>query len=116
MKWFLILWAVPIALLGSWYSLSYYDISFGYRILSRELHDLVFVIYGNLLGVPAEDVPGMVLKAIMVDSVLVAGIVVIRYRRHRIMAFFRSMFGSDEPMDQPAEEARSTAPSLSRAP
>lgn len=116
MKWFLILWAVPIALLGSWYGLSYYDINFGYRILSRELHDLVFVIYGNLLGVPAEDVPGMVLKAILVDSVLVAGIVVLRYRRQRIMAFIRAVFGSVKQMDQPAEEARSTAPSLSSAP
>ena len=116
MKWFLILWAVPIALLGSWYGLSLYDINFGYRILSRELHDMVFVIYGNLLGVPAEDVPGMVLKAILVDSALVAGIVVLRYRRQRIMAFIRSVFGSAKPTDQSPEEARNTAPSLSRAP
>ncbi|PWW04267.1 hypothetical protein DFR52_101962 [Hoeflea marina] len=116
MKWFLILWAVPMLLLGSWYSLSFYDMNFGYRILSRELHDLVFVIYGNLLGVPAEDVPGLVLKAILVDSALVAGIVVVRYQRRRIMAFIRSMFAAEAPMDQPAEDARSTAPSLSRAP
>ena len=40
MKWFLILWAGPIALLGSWYGLSYYDMNFGIFMLTRDAHDL----------------------------------------------------------------------------
>ena len=60
MKWFIALWAAPMALLGSWYTLSYYDMNFGLSFLSRDLHDLVFAIYGNILGVPPEDVPPMV--------------------------------------------------------
>ena len=47
MKWFLILWAGPIALLGSWYGLSYYDMNFGIFMLTRDAHDLVFRSYGQ---------------------------------------------------------------------
>ena len=57
MKWFLILWAGPIALLGSWYGLSYYDMSFGFFMLTRQAHDLVFHIYGHILGIPPESLP-----------------------------------------------------------
>ena len=53
MKWFLILWGGPILLLGSWYGLSYYDLSFGFFMLTRETHDLVFQVYSSVLGIPA---------------------------------------------------------------
>lgn len=49
MKWLLILWAGPVLLLSSWYGLSYYDMSFGFFMLTRQTHDLVFQIYGNIL-------------------------------------------------------------------
>ncbi len=108
MKWFLILWAIPLCLLGSWYGLSYHDINFGYRILSRDLHDLVFMIYGDILGMPPEDVPGLALKAILLDTVLVIGIVVLRYRWRQIRDGVVRLFGKAEPAivlraDQPAE-------------
>jgi hypothetical protein len=105
MKVFLVLWIMPIVLLGSWYGLSYYDINFGYRILSRELHDLVFTIYGNLLGIPPESIPPLVLKAIVLDSFLVVGFIVIKRRRKEIWAAMRKVFGwtasRDEPMQVP---------------
>lgn len=81
MKWFLILWAVPIMLLGSWYGLSYYNISFGIFMLTRQAHDLVFQVYGNILGLPPESIPPLVLRAIIVDSFVVFAIIAFRKRR-----------------------------------
>jgi hypothetical protein len=91
MKVFLILWVTPIVLLGSWYGLSYYDMNFGFRILSRDLHDLVFTIYGNLLGIPPESIPPLVLKAIILDTFLVIGFIVLKRRRKQIWAGTRRM-------------------------
>lgn len=96
MKVFLILWIMPIILLGSWYGLSYYDINFGYRILTRDLHDLVFRIYGNILGIPPETIPALVLKAIVLDTFLVVGFIVIKRRRKQIWAAIRKMLGWTE--------------------
>ncbi|MDH6294797.1 hypothetical protein SAMN03159422_00540 [Agrobacterium fabrum] len=81
MKWFLILWAGPVALLGSWYWLSYYDMSFGFYMLTRQTHDLVFEIYGNILGIPPENLPPMVARAIAVDSLIVFTILAYRKRK-----------------------------------
>lgn len=81
MKWFLILWAGPVALLGSWYWLSYYDMSFGFYMLTRQTHDLVFQIYGNILGLPPESLPPLVARAIAVDSLIVFAILAFRKRK-----------------------------------
>lgn len=91
MRWFLFLWALPIAVLGGWYGLSYHDMNFGFLMLSRTMHDLVFEIYGNLLGLPPEDIPPLVLRAILVDTVIVGGILVFR-RRRKIASWYRSRF------------------------
>ncbi|MDF1607080.1 DUF6105 family protein [Hoeflea sp. YIM 152468] len=99
MKLFLVLWIMPIVLLGSWYGLSYYDINFGYRILTRDLHDLVFTIYGNLLGIPAETIPPLVLKAVIFDTFLVVGFIVIKRRRKQIWAALRGYFTSSVKED-----------------
>jgi hypothetical protein len=81
MKWVLIFWGGPIAFLGSWYWLSYYNISFGYFMLTRDAHDLVFQIYGNILGISPEIIPGLVLDVILFDSAIVFGLLALR--RHR---------------------------------
>ncbi|MCC0033667.1 MAG: hypothetical protein H6887_00210 [Hoeflea sp.] len=99
MKVFLVLWVTPIVLLGSWYGLSYYDINFGYRILSRDLHDLVFTIYGNLLGIPPESIPPLVLKAIVLDTFFVIGFIAIKRRRKQIWTAIRNLFGWTESRD-----------------
>ncbi len=88
MKWFLILWAGPVALLGSWYGLSYYDMSFGFFMLTRQTHDLVFQIYGDILGIPPETIPPLVARAIAFDSLVVFSIVAFRKRRE-IAAWWR---------------------------
>jgi putative exporter of polyketide antibiotics len=108
MKWFLILWAGPIALLGSWYGLSYYDMSFGFFMLTRDAHDLVFQIYGHILGIPPEDLPPLVLRAIIVDSFLVLGLIAFR-RRKKILAWWQAR-------RQSASDALANDESLSSAP
>ena len=80
MKWFLIFWAGPIFFLGSWYWLSYYDMSFGVFMYTREMHDLVFQIYGNILGIPPETIPPLVMRAIAFDTLLVFAIIAFRKR------------------------------------
>ena len=109
MKWFLILWAGPIALLGSWYGLSYYDMSFGVFMLTRDAHDLVFRIYGHILGIPPESIPPLVLRAIIVDSLLVFAIIAFR-RRKKIAAWWRARRQSSSRAALASDESLSSAP------
>ena len=89
MRVFLALWFFPIVLLGAWYGLSSNDIHFGWRILTRETHDLVFHLYGQMLGMDPEVLPGLVMKAIAFDSLLVMAIAAFRWRK-AIRAFVTS--------------------------
>jgi hypothetical protein len=88
MKWVLFFWALPLVILGTWYELSYYDINFGMLILSRRMHDLVFEIYGRVLGIPPQDIPPLVVKAVIVDSMMLAAILSFR-RRKAIFAWWQ---------------------------
>ena len=108
MKWFLFLWAMPVALLGGWYGLSYYDMSFGFFMLTRDAHVLVFRISGHILGIPPEDLPPLVARAIAVDSLIVMAIIAFR-RRAKIAAWWRA-----RRQTPPASLTRDD--SLSRAP
>lgn len=96
MKWVLFFWALPLAILGSWYTLSYYDINFGYLILSRQMHDVVFQVYGNILGLPPASIPPLVLKAIIVDTLLLVAIMSFR-RRRAIVAWWKRRQSSNAP-------------------
>lgn len=109
MKWFLILWGGPILLLGSWYGLSYNDMSFGFFMLTRETHDLVFQVYGNVLGIPAEDIPPLVARAIVVDSLIVFAIVGFR-RRKKIAAWWRQRQAGQSSRLLASDESLSRAP------
>ncbi|WP_420409086.1 DUF6105 family protein [Hoeflea sp.] len=107
MRAFLILWVTPIALLGSWYGLSYYDMNFGWRILSRDLHDLVFLIYGDLLGMKPESIPPLVLKAIILDTLLVIGLIILKRRRKQIWAAVKRWAGRKEDVGQSTDSTES---------
>ena len=109
MKWFLILWAGPIALLGSWYGLSYYDMSFGIFMLTRDAHDLVFRIYGHILGIPPESIPPLVLRAIIFDSILVFALIAFR-RRKKIAAWWQARRQSSSRAALASDESLSSAP------
>ena len=110
MKWALIFWIAPLTLLGGWYGLSYYDMNFGVFMLSRQAHDLVFQIYGHILGLPPQAVPPLVLRALILDSFLVFAILAWR-RRKQIRAFYSARFGRDQ-----GEAVLINEESLSKAP
>ena len=42
-------------------------------MLPRELHDLVFKVYGNIIGVPASEVPGLAAWACVTDTTILTG-------------------------------------------
>jgi len=114
MKWFLILWACPVILLIGWYGLSYYDMSFGIFMLTRQTHDLVFAIYGHVLGMPPETIPPLVARAIAFDSLLVFAIIAFRKRRE-IRAWYTRRFPAVQ-MDEPAAASFAKDANLSSAP
>lgn len=80
MRLILILWFVPMALFWGWYALSVNDISFGYAMLSRDVHDIVFQIYARTLGVEVEALPGMIAGACALDTALIMCIAAFRWR------------------------------------
>lgn len=81
MKYLLLLWFVPLALFWGWYGLSLNDVNFGSIFLSRELHDAVFVMYGQILRVEPESIPGLLASASVIDSALIGAIVAFRKRK-----------------------------------
>ncbi|MFB2552269.1 DUF6105 family protein [Ensifer soli] len=111
MKWFLILWACPVLLLGGWYYLSLNDMSFGIFMLTRQAHDLVFAIYGKILGIPPETIPPLVARAIAFDTLIVFGIVLFRKRRE-----IRAWWLRRKAAREAAQAALSKDTSLSSAP
>ncbi|MEM7464413.1 MAG: DUF6105 family protein, partial [Pseudomonadota bacterium] len=80
MRYILILWFAPLALFWGWYGLSAYDINMGMVFFSRNLHDAVFAIYGDTLGVAPETIPPMIAGASIVDSAIIGAIAAFRWR------------------------------------
>lgn len=110
MKWFLVFWGGPILFLGSWYWLSLHDMSFGFFMLTREAHDLVFRVYGNVLGIPPETIPPLVMRAIVVDTIVLYSIILFR-RRKKIVAWWRRRQASSSPRNALSrDESLSSAP------
>ncbi|MGN6583607.1 MAG: DUF6105 family protein [Rhizobiaceae bacterium] len=93
MRIILILWAAPVGLFWGWYFLSLNDLSFGCFILSRKVHDFVFDIYGQILGVDPAEIPGFVARACMFDAVLLTALYAFR-RRRQIAAWWRRRRGA----------------------
>lgn len=80
MRLILYLWAAPMGFFWGWYLLSLNDLNFGTVFLSRDLHELVFRIYGQTLGVPAAEVPAMIAGACAFDTAIVMAIAAWRWR------------------------------------
>ena len=89
MRSFLIFWAGPLGFLWGWFFLSYYDLSMGMYFFSREMHDLVFQIYGNMLGIAPESIPPLVARACIFDTGLVLCLIAFR-RRRKIIAWVKA--------------------------
>ena len=81
MRYILIFWAIPMGFIWSWYFLSANDLSFGIMYLSRPFHDLVFNIYGSILGIDPASIPPLLARACVVDTFLIMGILAFRRRK-----------------------------------
>lgn len=115
MRIFLLLWFVPLVFFWGWYGLSANDISFGTRMFSREIHDLVFKIYADGLGTTPDKIPAMVAWACIVDSLIVLGIAAFRWRakwwpqtKAMIASLSRSYWHDDLREDRVEFEARAS--------
>ncbi|MBZ9700751.1 MULTISPECIES: DUF6105 family protein [unclassified Mesorhizobium] len=84
MRYIFALWAAPMALFWGWFYLSLNDMNFGYVMLSRQLHDFVFQLYGQMLGIDPTIIPGMVGRACIFDGLLLLAIWAFRRRREII--------------------------------
>jgi hypothetical protein len=81
MRYLLAAWAAPLVLFWGWYFLSLNDMNFGYVMLTRNMHDFVFQIYGQILGIDPATIPGLVAEACVFDSLFVAALYAFRRRR-----------------------------------
>ncbi|UVK37088.1 hypothetical protein LHFGNBLO_004082 [Mesorhizobium sp. AR10] len=93
------LWAAPMALFWGWFYLSLNDINFGYVMLSRQLHDLVFQLYGQMLGIDPAIIPGMVARACVFDGFLLMALWAFR-RRRKIAAWIRKRWMDQVPPER----------------
>lgn len=89
MRWVFAAWALPMGIFWGWYFLSYYDMNFGYVMLTRQVHDLLFELYGQALGVEPATIPPLVAKACILDTAIIVGIWAFR-RRKALAAWFDS--------------------------
>lgn len=81
MRYILLFWALPMGLFWGWFGLSFYDVNFGLLIFSRMFHDFAFQLYGHILGLDPATIPGLVVKACVVDTALILAIFAFRRRR-----------------------------------
>lgn len=81
MKYIFAAWATPLVLFWGWYFLSLNDMHFGYVMLSRGAHDLIFELYGEMLGIDPTVIPGLVARACVLDTLLIGAIWAFRRRR-----------------------------------
>jgi hypothetical protein len=109
MKYVLLAWAAPLGLFWGWFFLSANDINFGSIYLSRALHELVFELYGDMLGVAPETIPWLVAKACIFDTLLILAIWAFR-RRREIGAWWRANRARFIPSADVAEPAAGRAP------
>jgi hypothetical protein len=91
MKYVLAIWASPLVLFWGWYFLSLHDINFGSVYLSRQLHDLVFKLYGEMLGIDPASIPMMIAEACAFDTAIIVAIWAFR-RRREISAWARERY------------------------
>jgi len=82
MRILLILWAIPLVICVGWYVLSYNDINFGFIFLSKAFHDQLFMIYEQMLGIPAEDIPVWLGKLLLLDTCILLCVAALRWHKH----------------------------------
>ena len=63
--------------------------NFGYIMLTRQVHDLFFQLYGDALGIEPSTIPLLVAKACILDTLLILAIWAFK-RRRALTAWFRA--------------------------
>jgi Family of unknown function (DUF6105) len=81
MRYFLALWVLPVGGLVAWLFMAANDYSLGTFFFSRAMYDLVFGVYGEVLGVEPATLPPLVYKALIVDTLIVAALFALKRRR-----------------------------------
>ncbi|MFI0846233.1 DUF6105 family protein [Mesorhizobium sp. IMUNJ 23232] len=81
MRYILTIWALPLVIFWGWFGLSYYDVNFGYLMLSRQIHDIYFQLAGQIMGVDPASVPWFIAKACLFDTLILLAIWAFRRRR-----------------------------------
>lgn len=95
LKYLLIFWGIPVGLLACWYGLSFNDINFGYVLLSREFNDVVFKIYGQILGVDPSFIRGALVNVLLVDTVIIFALFYFKPIKR-----LRALWASHQPLKQ----------------
>jgi hypothetical protein len=81
MRYLIAAWVAPLGLFWGWYFLSLNDMNFGYIMLTRQVHDLFFQLYGDALGIEPSTIPLLVAKACILDTLLILAIWAFRRRK-----------------------------------
>lgn len=81
MRYVLGFWALPMGFFWGWYYLSLNDINFGTSFLSKQMHELVFNVYGQVLGIDPLTIPPLVMRACIFDTFIIFGILAFRRRK-----------------------------------
>jgi hypothetical protein len=81
MRWVFAAWALPMGIFWGWYFLSLNDMNFGYVMLTRQVHDLLFQLYGQMLGIEPATIPPLVAKACILDTLIILAIWAFRRRK-----------------------------------
>jgi hypothetical protein len=74
-------WFSPLVFFWGWYFLSLNDINFGTIYLTRELHEIVFMLLGKELGIDPDTIPGIIAEACLFDTLVVIALWALRRRR-----------------------------------
>ncbi len=109
MRALLIFWAAPLGFFWGWYFLSLNNLNFGTTFFSRELHDLVFIIYGDVLGVDPDTIPALAARACVVDTLLIMAIFAFR-KRATIKQWWQAKRAQRSAMVEPSNLILSNAP------
>ncbi|MDZ5696378.1 DUF6105 family protein [Chelativorans sp. M5D2P16] len=100
MRYILIFWGLPMGLIWGWYFLSLHDMHFGFFMLTREVHDYTFAIYGQILGIEPAAIPPLLARACVIDTLILLAIFAFR-RRRAIQAWIAARRGGYPREDAP---------------
>ena len=96
MKYLLFAWLAPLAFFWGWFFLSLNDINFGTIFFSRALHEVLFELYGQMLGLDPATIPWLIAKACILDTLILMAIWAFR-RRKNIKAWINARRGIASP-------------------